>query len=392
MRRVLQRSPLTKVVLVSGTGDTPAALSLVREGAYDFLQKPVDPDVLVAVVARASARLQLEDRVGELETRLTSSAELGLIGSSPAFLDAVRLVEKVAVTDLAVLVTGESGTGKEVFARAIHARSRRAKHPFIAVNCGALTPSLLEATLFGHRKGSFTGAISDAKGLFVEANGGTLFLDEIGDLELPLQVKLLRALEAGEVLAVGASKSEHVDVRIVSATNQPLAQRIAEGRFRDDLFWRIRGVEVQLPRLADRPGDLAVLAQHFLTGAKALVPGHAAPRLSPGALRLLEGYGWPGNLRELRHEMQRALVMAVGRDEVLEEDFSPGLRAPPSVVAPTVVDQRSSLEEKIAALERSEILRALAQTNGNRSQAAELLGLSRQGLLNKIARYGLKEA
>jgi DNA-binding NtrC family response regulator len=385
MQKLLEQKPLTKVIVVSGTGDTSFALSLVRKGAYDFLAKPVDPDVLAAVVARAAARLVLEDRVGELETSLTAQST-GLIGSSPAFLEAVKLAERIAPSQIAVLIAGESGTGKEVFARFIHARSGRAGKPFVAVNCGALTSTLLEATLFGHKKGSFTGAVADAKGLFVEADGGTLFLDELGDLELPLQVKLLRALESGEVLAVGASKPTQVDVRIVSATHQPLPQRIAEGKFRDDLYWRIRGVEVALPKLADRPGDVAILAQHFLTAAKALVPGHVAPRLSAGVVRRLEAHPWPGNLRELKHEVQRALVMAAGRDEILEEDLSPGLRNPAAVAAPA----GDTLEEKIAALERHELQRAMTQTDGNKSQAAVLLGLSRQGLLNKLARYGIK--
>ena len=387
MQKLLEARPLTKIVVVSGTGDTAFTLALVRKGAYDFLSKPVDPDVLAAVVARAAARLALEDRVGELETSLTaqSTTLAGLIGSSPVFLEAVKLAEKIAPSSIAVLIAGDSGTGKEVFARFIHARSGRAGKPFIAVNCGALTASLLEATLFGHRKGSFTGAVSDAKGLFVEADRGTLFLDEIGDLEPALQAKLLRALESGEVLAVGASKPTQVDVRIISATHQPLSQRITEGKFRDDLYWRIRGVEVTLPKLADRPGDVTLLAQHFLSAARALVPGHTTPRLSASVVRRLEAHPWPGNLRELKHELQRALVMAAGRDEILEEDLSAGLRSPPAAAAPT-----DTLDEKIAALERTELQRALTQTGGNKSQAAVLLGLSRQGFLNKLARYGFK--
>jgi DNA-binding NtrC family response regulator len=386
MKRILEARPLTKVMIISGTGDTSFALGLVRQGAYDFLSKPIDPDVLVAVVDRARARLELEDRVGQLETSLASNGA-NLLGASPPFLAAVELAQKVAQAEIAVLITGESGTGKEVFARTIHARSPRAAKPFVAINCGALTASLLEATLFGHKKGAFTGAIADAKGLFLEADGGTLFLDEIGDLELPLQVKLLRVLESGEVLPVGAAKSFQVDVRIISATHQPLSKRVTEGKFRDDLYWRIRGVEVELPRLADRSSDIALLAQHFLTTGKALVPGHREPRLSASALRRLEIHGWPGNLRELKHEMQRALVMAAGRDEILEEDLSPALR---DRSAPPTAGALSTLDEKIAALEQAEIRRALTETDGNKSRAAELLGLSRQGLLNKLARFGLK--
>ena len=286
-----------------------------------------------------------------------------------------------------VLITGASGTGKELFARHLHARSRRAERAFVAVNCGALAPALLESTLFGHKKGAFTGAVGDARGLFVEADGGTIFLDEIGDMEPALQVKLLRVLEAGEILPVGASKPQHVDVRLVSATHRPLAEMVAARSFRDDLYWRIRGIEVALPSLSDRIGDLPVLAQHFLNQARALVPGAGMPRLSDEALRRLEAHVWPGNLRELRHEMQRALVMAAGREEILEGDLSPSLR---SASRSPAAGGTGTLEEKISALERRELEAALALTGGNRSQAAERLGLSRQGLLNKLARHDIK--
>jgi DNA-binding NtrC family response regulator len=390
--RFLAARPAAKIIVVSGAGETPLALHLVQRGAYDFLAKPVDPDVLLAVVARAAARLALEDRVAELEKSLVSSAGDGPLGASPAFIEARTLAERAAPTDVPVLITGESGTGKEIFARYLHAKSRRKDAPFVAINCGALAPALLESTLFGHKRGAFTGAVADARGLFVEAHGGTLFLDELGDLDLALQVKLLRALETGEVLPVGASKSVTVDVRIVSATHKPLADMVAAKTFRDDLYWRVRGIEIALPRLADRVGDLPVLAQHFLNQARALVPRAAAATLSPSALRRLEAYAWPGNLRELRHEMQRALVMAAGRSEILEEDLSPALRRPAAASAAAIASGSvgTTLEEKIASLERREIAEALAATGNNKSHAAQRLGLSRQGLLNKMDRYGLK--
>ncbi len=388
-RRMVARRPAAKIVVVSGTGDIPLALQLLREGAYDFLAKPVDPDVLLAVVHRAAARLALEDRVRELETALDTRGDPpGLLGSAPAFVAARSLAERVAPTDVPVLLTGESGTGKEVFARYVHARSLRARRPFVAVNCGALAAALLESTLFGHRKGAFTGAIGDAPGLFVEADGGTLFLDELGDLDVGLQVKLLRALESGEILPVGASQARRVDVRLISATHRPLATMTRDGTFRDDLYWRIRGIEIELPRLADRAGDLRVLAQHFLNQARALVPGAGQPRLDSDALRALEVHAWPGNLRELRHEMQRALIIAAGRDEILLDDLSPAVRGTPAPRDPGV-DPPATLEAKLAALERHELTAALAATGGNKSQAAQRLGLSRQGLLNKLARHGL---
>jgi DNA-binding NtrC family response regulator len=388
--KLLAARPSAKIIVVSGAGETPLALHLVQRGVYDFLAKPVDPDVLLAVVARAAARLALEDRVAELERSLASGASEagGLLGASPAFVEARALCERAAPADVPVLVTGESGTGKEVFARYLHARSRRAGKSFVAVNCGALSAALLEPTLFGHKRGAFTGAVADAPGLFVEASSGTLFLDELGDMDPALQVKLLRVLETGDVLPVGASRPVQVDVRVVSATHRPLADLVAAKTFRDDLYWRVRGIEVALPRLADRTGDLPVLAQHFLNQARALVPRSGPTTLSPGALRRLEAWPWPGNLRELRHEMARSLVMAAGRGEILEEDLSPALRqpAPSGASAP----EGGTLEEKIAALERREIAAALSATTGNRSHAAQRLGLSRQGLLNKMDRYGLK--
>lgn len=383
LEQMLAKKPDTKVIVASGSSELALSLELVKRGAYDFIAKPVEPDVLLAVLERAHARLTLEDRVHELE-RSTTAVNDGLIGDSPAFLDAKRLAERAAPADVPVLLLGESGTGKELFARFVHTKSRRSNKAFIPINCGALSPNLLESQLFGHKKGSFTGAINDSKGLFVEADGGTLFLDEVGDLPADLQVKLLRVLECGEVLPVGATQPRTVDVRIVSATNKPLAKMIADGTFREDLFWRLKGIEVQLPRLQERIGDVIVLAQHFLNAAKSIVPG-PTPRLSAAAQRAIETYAWPGNLRELRHEMQRALVMSAGRTEIAPEDLSASLRPKPSEEP-----EGTTLEDKIAALERSELRAALEATGGNRSHAAERLGLSRQGLLNKLSRYGLK--
>ncbi len=390
--KMLAARPSAKIIVVSGAGETPLALHLVQRGVYDFLAKPVDPDVLLAVVARAAARLALEDRVSELERSLATRPEGGgPLGSSAPFLAARSLCERAAPTAVPVLITGESGTGKEVFARYLHEKSQRRGKSFVAINCGALSPALLESTLFGHKKGAFTGALRDEPGLFVEADGGTLFLDELGDMPPLLQVKLLRVLETGELLPVGASRAITVDVRLVSATHRPLEAMVADKSFRDDLYWRVRGIEIVLPRLADRVGDLPLLAQHFLNLGRALVPGAGAPSLSPSAMRRLEAYAWPGNLRELRHEMQRALVMAAGRGEILEDDLSPALQSRKATTpSASEVAEGATLEEKIAALERREIAQALAATQGNRSHAATRLGLSRQGLLNKMDRYGLK--
>lgn len=375
------------VLVMTSYATVRSAVDAMKLGAAEYVSKPFDLDEFLAIVERLLAG-------GRRSAPPAAAANSGsepvgkLIGQSPAMSEVFAQIRKVAPSDTTVLVLGESGTGKELVARHIHAKSPRARGPFVAVNCGALSPALLESTLFGHKRGAFTGAVSDEPGLFVAANRGTLFLDELGDLELALQVKLLRALESGEVLPVGSTKPVSVDVRIVSATHKPLAEMVAAKTFRDDLYWRVRGIEVALPRLADRTGDLALLAQHFLNQARSLVPSAGRPRLSAGALRRLEAHAFPGNLRELRHEMQRAVVMAGGREEILEDDLSPSLhgRATPAA-SPDA--EGATLDEKVAALERREIARALAEAGGNRSHAAKRLGLSRQGLLNKIARYGL---
>jgi transcriptional regulator with PAS, ATPase and Fis domain len=308
-----------------------------------------------------------------------------MIGESQVFLDAARLAERVAASDLPVLVTGENGTGKELLARSIHQWSPRRGSRFVAVNCGAIPENLLESTFFGHLRGAFTGAVKDQPGLFDEANGGTLFLDEIGDMPLTLEVKVLRALELGEILPVGATHAHQVDVRIVSATNRDLAALVADGRFREDLYWRIKGAEVRLPALRQRSGDVPLLARFFLNRAAHLSPDGRAKLLSDAALEVLASHAWPGNLRELRHAMQRATVLAGTRQEIQPEDLSfTGAER-----ASTPISGENTLPAKIEALERREIESALTKFGGNRSRAAQALGISRQGLLKKMDRFGM---
>jgi DNA-binding NtrC family response regulator len=378
--QLLQRCPSAKVVVVTGSGARDVALASVRRGAHDHLQKPVDPDVLLVVLKRAAALGQMEREIAALKQQLVERQPGGgLVGRAPQLISAVDLADRVGPTDLAVLITGEHGTGKELLARRVHEASRRAGQPWVAVNCGALPPTLLESTLFGHVKGAFTGADRARKGLFTEAHGGTLFLDEVGDLEPPTQVRLLRAIEAGEILPVGADRTVHVDVRIVSATNRDLSRLTREGAFRDDLFWRLRGIEISLPPLRDRGEDIIILARHFLCQAETLVGG--AHALTPAAEQALLAHPWPGNLRELRHCMQRAAVMAGSRPAVVPADL--GLQAP------TTGPDGSTLSGQVEALERRVIAAALATEGGNRSRTALRLGLSRQGLLNKLSRLGL---
>ena len=374
--RFVQGDSALKVIVLTGSGARATALDAVRRGAHDFLAKPVDPEVLLVVLRRAAARAALEREVAALRQRLAAAKPAGsMIGSSPAFIAAVDLCDRVAPTDLPVLITGENGTGKELLARRVHEGSRRSAGPFVAVNCGALPPTLLESTLFGHTRGAFTGADRAHKGLFAEADGGTLFLDEVGELEPPTQVRLLRALESGEILPVGADRPSRVDVRIVSATNRAMDAMVQQQRIRDDLYWRLRGIEITLPPLRDRGEDVLLIGRFFLQNA-----GLGAYDLSPRAEDAMRAHPWPGNLRELRHAMQRAAVMAGSRRSIEPADL--GLRA---VAAP----DGDSLADQIEALERRAVASALNAEGGNRSRAAKRLGLSRQGLLNKLARFGL---
>ncbi len=382
---LLSSRPSTKIIVVSGAGDVPHMLKAVRSGAYDFLTKPVDPDVLLIVVQRAMARHHLELQIEQLHASLAAQSPEGtMLGQSPRFLKAQKLAQQVSHSDLPVLITGETGTGKELMARAIHRQSERHGGPFMAVNCGALPEALLESTLFGHKKGAFTGAISHRKGLFDEADKGTLFLDEIGDMPPSLQVKVLRALESGEILPVGADRLKTVDVRLISATNKDLESMLESGEFRDDLYWRIKGAEVALPPLRQRPSDIPLFAAFFLSQCGSLAVDGRPRVLSKQAEQALIAHHWPGNLREFRFEMQRATVLAQHRLEIGPEDLAfSKVPLDASQAKPTTLHQR------VEELERREIEAALAKSHGNRTHAAEDLGLSRQGLLKKMSRYGL---
>jgi DNA-binding NtrC family response regulator len=384
LAEIVSSQPGTKVIVASGAGDTRHMLQAVTSGAYDFLTKPIDPDVLLVVVQRALTKYNLERRVESLEAELSNARPtVTMVGNSPAFAKSIALAERVAMADLPILITGENGTGKELMARMLHEKSRRSNGPFVPVNCGALPESLAESILFGHVKGAFTGATRDHRGLFSEADGGTLFLDEIGDMPPMLQVKVLRALESGEILPVGANQAQHVAVRLISATNQDLRAAQAEGRFREDLYWRLNGTEIRLPPLRERTEDLPLLAKHFLNQSAHLCPDGRPKELSDETREAMLAHEWPGNLRELRHEMQRATVLAGDRREIIPEDLSVSNRVPRTAA------EGSTLAEKIEALERREIQEALEKHNNNRTHAAQALGLSRQGLLKKLERYGL---
>jgi two-component system response regulator AtoC len=376
------------VVMMSAYGDSETAIAAMQRGAYDWIQKPFHAEELVLVVRKAMERERLRAEVKRLEGELSTLRQSGdaIIGRSPVMRTALDLARKVARHPATVLVTGESGTGKELIARLIHRESPRAAGPFVAVNCGAIPEALLESELFGHEKGAFTGATRDKPGLFEEAHDGTLFLDEIGELPAALQVKLLRALQEGEVRRVGATTSNAVDVRVIAATNRDLETDVANGRFRADLFYRINVVAIALPPLRDRPDDVPELARFFLERHAARM-GLTAQGISPGAMRMLAEHAWPGNVRELEHAIERALVMTGGA-MIEPSDLPSPVRSSGRHAA--VTDGTLSVKRQTTELEKALIRRALEHTRGNRTRAARLLELSHRALLYKIREYGLE--
>jgi two-component system response regulator AtoC len=374
------------VVMMSAYGDADTAIAAMQRGAYDWIQKPFRAEEIILVVRKAMEREKLKQRVRRLEEELSSlrGANGSIVGTSESMRAAIDVARKVAPHPSTVLVTGESGTGKELVARLIHQESSRAKGPFVAVNCGAIPEALLESELFGHEKGAFTSASREKAGLFEEAHEGTLFLDEIGELPAALQVKLLRALQEGDIRRVGATASRPVDVRVVAATNRDLQADVTSGRFRADLFYRINVVVIALPPLRTRPEDIPDLVQHFVSRGAARL-GLPAPGISPSAMRVLAQHSWPGNVRELENAIERALVLAEGGR--IEVSHLPDLAAPRD---DTASDDTLSIKVKTSELEKSLIQRALERTRGNRTHAARLLELSHRALLYKIREYGLE--
>ncbi|HEX6964722.1 MAG TPA: sigma-54 dependent transcriptional regulator [Gemmatimonadaceae bacterium] len=374
------------IIAMSAYGDADTAIAAMQHGAYDYIQKPFRADEVSLVVRKAAEREKLHAKVRQLEDELSAMrAGEEIVGRSAALRTALDVARKVARHPSTVLITGESGTGKELIARLVHRASPRADAAFVAVNCGAIPEALLESELFGHVKGAFTGATVDKRGLFEEADGGTLFLDEIGELPASLQVKLLRALQEGEVRRVGATIARAVDVRVVAATNRDLAGDVQAGRFRGDLYYRVNVVTIHLPALRERREDIPDLALHFLERANQRL-ALSVRRIDPAAMRLLVDYAWPGNVRELENVIERALVLAT--DSTITPEQLPELvRAPRAEVAPA--DGDLSIKRKTDELEQTLIRRALERTQGNRTRAAQLLELSHRALLYKIREYGL---
>ena len=386
LARLRTECPGALVVMISGHGTIETAIDATRKGAYDFLEKPLDTDLLLVTLGRALELKGLTDSVADLKSQVESRYEI--VGTSYQVRQVLDRVEKVAPTEARVLVTGENGTGKELVARAIHRLSSRSDKSFVEVNCAAIPSELIESALFGHIKGSFTGAVADREGKFEQAHGGTLFLDEIGDMSLEAQAKVLRVLEQGVITRVGGSKSIEVNVRVISATNKDLEQQIEIGAFREDLFYRLNVVPIQIPALRERRDDVPMLIDHFcerIANGQGVVP----KRFSASAIERLQALPWPGNVRELRNTVERLLILS-GSDEVGPEDVDllASGRGGSQRLAGEILGLETFVEFKESA-ERAYIVQKLRENEWNVAETARRIEMPRSNLYKKIERYGL---
>lgn len=381
LRDSRQLQPGCEVVVITGFGSVQTAVEAMREGAYDYLIKPLDPEHLVRILQKALERQTLCRQVSNLKDQFAREAGLNnIVAASEPMRKVLDAVETIALSDASVLIEGESGTGKELLAKLIHQRSRRASGPFVGINCGAMPENLLESELFGHARGAFTGALKDHKGLFEAANGGTLFLDEVAEISQNFQVKLLRTLQEQTVRRVGETREIRVDVRIIAAGNRDLAAMVREGRFRQDLFFRIKVIPIHLPALRTRPDDILPLAESFLARFSNRM-GRRTPRLTEAAKKRLLQHDWPGNVREMENTLERALIFNKGDaidtpDLILESSLS-GQCVDPSA-------WKISLEE----VERRHILNVLEHCGQNKARAAQILGIGYNTLWRKMKRIG----
>ena len=382
LREALQLSPTTKVIVVTGNSDRVNALAAIEGGAYDFIEKPVQLEMLKVILQRAAYLVSLEQENRALREQAAAGGFREILGVSPAMQRITEMIHRVAASEVPVLISGESGTGKELVARAIHQQSGRRGRPFVVINCSAIPETLLESELFGHEKGAFTGAHRQRQGKLEYANGGTLFLDEVGEMPPRLQVKLLRFLQDGRLERVGGRESLAVDARLVAATNADLQAAIAEGRLRDDLFYRLSVVQLAMPPLRDRGEDVVLLARAFITRYRDELHTRVS-ELSDDAREAIRAYAWPGNVRELENRLKRAVLMASG----------PAIQ-PADLDLPGGAGEKQpqTLKEARAQVEKDVIRRALVLQDGNITRAAEDLGLSRQALHDYMRKYGLDKS
>ncbi len=389
-----RRSAQVTVIVFTGHGSIQDAVQAMRLGACDFLTKPIDPEYLRLVVRRALRERSLQDEIMLLREQMQQRYSFqNILSKNPQLHAIFELINNVAQTTTTVLVEGETGTGKELIARAIHQASARLRPgPFVAINCAALPESLLESELFGHEKGAFTGAIGQRQGRFELAHGGTLFLDEIGEISPATQVKLLRVLQERRFERVGGTKAIEVDVRLVAATNRSLKGMVRKGKFREDLYYRVNVVRIDVPPLRDRAEDIPLLATHF--AAKYARPGEPPRRISPQAMDVLVNHRWPGNVRELENVMERACVISE-RDTIEPANFPPDLVAPLPPKLPLRIDLDQKLHDQLreltALFEQQYIRKALRRTRGNVGRCASICGLSRRSLSTKLAEYKIKK-
>lgn len=385
---IKQAYPEVEIILLTAYGNIPDGVQAIKNGAFDYITKGDDNNKIIPLIHRALERRELQQRVTVLEAKLDKKYSFeSIIGTSKPITEAIMLAEKVAPTEATVLLTGETGTGKEVFANAIHQNSPRKNKNFVAINCSAFGQDLLESEMFGHIAGAFTGAVKDKKGLFEEADGGTIFLDEIGEMPLSLQAKLLRVLENGEFIKVGSSKTTRVAVRVIAATNRDFAKEISEGRFREDLYYRLSIFRIPLPSLRERVKDIEALSLNFLklfsqkTNKKIYT-------IAPDTLQLLKQYPWPGNIRELKNVLERSIILQNGT--TLTTDSLPLELTANAAPAEESNGKKTLSAFSMAAAEKLHIQKVLNYTGGNKAETARLLGIGVATLYRKIEEYSLQ--
>lgn len=381
---VKKTSPNVEIILLTAHGNIPDGVQAIKNGAFDYITKGDDNNKIIPLVSRAVEKARMNVRLEKLEKKVGHTYSFdSVLGDSKALKDAVSLAQKVSGTDVPVLLTGETGTGKEVFAQAIHYNSKRAKQNFVAVNCSSFSKELLESEMFGHKAGSFTGALKDKKGLFEEADNGTIFLDEIGEMAFELQAKLLRILETGEYIKIGDTKPTRVNVRVVAATNRNLPEEITAGRFREDLFYRLSVFQIHLPPLRERAGDVRILAKAFVKDFSVRL-ARPVTEITPAFLEALEQQPWKGNIRELRNVIERSLIVC--ESERLD------VADLPLDIQNTHYEQSDETTPgsfELSAMERRHIARVLEYTKGNKTEAARLLKIGLTTLYRKIEEYGI---